>query len=87
MSGENIVAGLVGGVIGGTAGYKSGYANGYKKKEEEDRWIIGALQGQLAAANQTAENLRKEIKRLEEENQNLRNEKSLLGQIKGALSN
>src|SRR5256885_1299851 len=81
MSGENILSGIVGGVIGGSVGYKSGYSAGYRKKEEEDKWIIGALQIQLAIANQMAENLRAEIERLRKENENLRNEKSLLQRI------
>jgi len=86
MSGENIIAGIIGGVVGGTAGYKSGFTAGYRKKEQEDQWVIASLQAQLASANSSAEELRKVVKKLQDENENLRKERSVLGQIKGALS-
>ena len=86
MSGENIVAAILGGVVGGTAGYKSGYAAGYRKKEEEDRWVIGSLQNQLANANVNAQTLQKEVERLKNENESLRSEKSILHRVKGALT-
>ncbi len=86
MSGENIVAGIVGGVVGGAAGYKAGYEAGYKKKEEEDRWVIGTLQSQIAQTNQAVQNQRNEIEKLKSENQALRSQTSIADRIKGALT-
>ncbi len=86
MSGENIVAGIVGGVVGGAAGYKAGYEAGYKKKEEEDRWVIGTLQSQIAQTNQAVQNQRNEIEKLKAENQALRSQTSIADRIKGALT-
>jgi hypothetical protein len=86
MSGENVLSGIIGGVIGGSVGYKSGYAAGYRKREQEDSWTIAALRTQLTIANQTVETLRGEIERLKIENETLRNERSLLQRVKGALA-
>jgi len=86
LSGENIVAGIVGGVVGGAAGYKAGYEAGYKKKEEEDRWVIGTLQSQIAQTNQAVQNQRNEIEKLKSENQALRSQTSIADRIKGALT-
>ncbi len=86
LSDENILSGIVGGVIGGSVGYKSGYAAGYKKKEKEDRWTISVLQSQLATANQMIESLRGEMEKLQKDNETIRNEKSILERVKGALT-
>ncbi len=86
MSDENVASGILGGVIGGSVGYKLGYAAGYRKREDEDKWYIGALQIQLMTANQTIENLRREIEKLQKENETFLSERSLLQRVKGALT-
>ncbi len=77
MGAEDAVAGgLVGGFVGGSLGYKAGYEAGYKKKEQEDMYVMRALQIQLRTANQTVESLKRE-------NEKLRNEKaSILDRLK-----
>ncbi|TMI40170.1 hypothetical protein E6H21_07100 [Candidatus Bathyarchaeota archaeon] len=86
MSGENIIAAIVGGLVGGSTGYKAGFSTGYKRREEEDRWMIGTLRSQVAQANQTIQNQLNEMERLKAENQALRSQTSIADRIKGALT-
>jgi hypothetical protein len=83
---DAVAGGLVGGLITGSVAYKLGYAAGYRKREDEDKWYIGTLEIQLLSANQTVENLRREIERLQKENETLRTERSLIQRVKGVLT-